>query len=97
MNEDPFGGSRLGGFNTPLSQDPQTASRSYAANAYYKPNAGRSNMKVLTSSMATKVIFKGHNNSEAPMTATGVNFTNEGESYVVEAKREVILSASTLR
>lgn len=71
-------------------------SRSYAANAYYKPNAGRPNLKVLTNALATKVIFDGYK-EEAPLVATGVNFTTKGQSCIVKAKREVILSAGVVQ
>lgn len=99
VDGDPFNGRALGGFTTPISQNPKTVTRSYAANAYYKPNAARPNLKVVTNALVNNVVFQhriaGYGNS--PLVATGLNFTSKGKSCVVKARREVVLSAGVVQ
>ena len=91
---DPKGGLAIGAYTTLLTIDAKNASRSYAANAYYKPNAARPNLKVLTSAFATKVVF---DTSQTPLVATGVTFTAGSETYTASARREVIVCAGTFQ
>lgn len=91
---DPKGGLAIGAYTTLLTIEPKNASRSYAANAYYKPVAQRSNLKVITGALATKVLFRPH---KRPLVATGLAFSVNGTSYAAHAKREVILSAGTFQ
>ena len=55
---DPFDGVALGGFTMPFSLNPDTVTRSYAANAYYTPNANRTNLHLSLHSLVTKVLFE---------------------------------------
>ena len=91
---DPKDGLAIGAYTTLLSIDAKNASRSYAGNAYYKPNAAKPNLSVLTGAFATKVVFA---TSKTPLIATGVKFTVSGESYTVSAQREVIVCAGTFQ
>jgi len=91
---DPKGGVAIGAYTTLLTIEPKNASRSYAANAYYKPNAQRPNLKVLTGALVTKITFKPHTQ---PLVATGLKFSAEGKSYTASAKREVILCAGAFQ
>ncbi|KAI4133471.1 MAG: hypothetical protein LQ338_000207 [Usnochroma carphineum] len=91
---DPKGGLATGAYTTLLSLEPKGPSRSYAANAYYKPNAARPNLKVLTGVLATQVIFAP---SAHPLKATGVAFQVQGQNYTVAANEEVILCAGTFQ
>ena len=99
VDGDPFNGRALGGFTTPISQNPNTVARSYAANAYYKPNAARPNLKVITNALVNHVVFQprkaGYGSKQ--LIATGLNFTSGGKSYVVKARREVVLSAGVVQ
>lgn len=52
---EPRDGYSLGGLNHLLTIDPKTGQRSYAANAYFAPNADRPNLLVLTDALAQKV------------------------------------------
>ena len=97
---DPFNGEALGGFTTPMSVDSETVVRSYAANAYFLPNAERENLKVLTSALAQKIIFAdgtGEGKKKDDVVATGLEFSVDGSTCVVEANREVILSAGVVQ
>lgn len=91
---DPKGGLAIGAYSTTLTIDATNASRSYAATAYYKPNAARPNLKVLTSAFATKVVFAPF---KTPLVATGVTFTVSGVTYTASARREIIVSAGTFQ
>ena len=91
---DPKGGLGIGAYTTLLSLEPKGLSRSYAANAYYKPNAARSNLKVLTGALVTSINFAP---SSQPLKATGLSFEVQGENYTASARREVILSAGSFQ
>ena len=91
---DPKDGLAIGAHTTLLTLEPKNASRSYAANAYYKPNAARPNLHVLTGALVTKIDFA---HPKRPLVATGVAFTIDGKSYNASAKREVILSAGAFQ
>ena len=91
---DPKGGIAIGAYTTLLSLDATNATRSYAGNAYYKPNAGRPNLMVLTGAFATKIVFAA---SKTPLVAIGVSFTFNGEVYTASARREVLICAGTFQ
>ena len=91
---DPKGGIAIGAYTTLLTIEPKNASRSYAGTAYYKPNAARKNLQVLTGALVTKVIFAP---AKEPLSATGVTFTVDGGSYTVSASKEIILCAGTFQ
>ena len=100
VDGDPFGGDAVGGFITPISQDPRKVARSYAANEYFTPNAGRPNLKVLTGALVTSLVFDAPNAKKPPtgdLTATGAKFKVNGTSYTVKADVEVILSAGVVQ
>ncbi|KAI9753410.1 MAG: hypothetical protein M4579_005182 [Chaenotheca gracillima] len=98
IDGDPFDGQAIGGFTTPISQDPKNISRSYAATAYYNPVKGRPNLKLLTDALVTKVKFADRGcDQNAPLMATGVTFTTKGKSYEVHASKEVVLSAGVVQ
>ena len=91
---DPKDGLAIGAYTTLLTIESKNASRSYAANAYYKPNAARSNLHVLTGALVTKVDF---DSSKGTLVATGLTFTVDGKKHKVSATREVILSAGAFQ
>jgi choline dehydrogenase-like flavoprotein len=88
-NREPMSGKNLGAGIVALSIDSETGTRSYAASAYYKPNAGRENMVVLTNAQATRILIED-------ATAVGVEFAVGEKKYSVKASREVILSAGAI-
>ena len=67
---------------------------SYAAGAYYEPNASRSNLFLLTEAMAAKIEFQRGNSGE--VTATGVTFQANGERHTAKANKEVIVSGGAI-
>ncbi|KFY28000.1 hypothetical protein V493_03134 [Pseudogymnoascus sp. VKM F-4281 (FW-2241)] len=68
-----------------------TGTRSYATTGYLLPNAHRPNLKVLTEALVTKLVI-----SEAGE-VTGVEFLHSEKSHTVLAKKEVVLSAGTIK
>lgn len=91
---DPRDGLGIGGYSTIVSAAAQNASRSYSANAYWKPNRGRPNLHVLVKAHATKIVFDPQ---AKPLRATGVTFIADNETYTAQARGEVIASAGTFQ
>lgn len=65
--------------------------RHTAAKAYLHPHQNRQNLHILPEARATKIII----NPETKQT-TGVEFVRGGMKYIVNARKEVILSAGTI-
>ena len=89
---DPATGAHAGFFSS-LSVVDRTAARgtrSYAASGYLIPSLARSNLKVLTDALATRLIL---NAATSSISVDGVEFIHKGTSYTVTSKRETILSA----
>lgn len=93
MAKDPFLGAASGSFSTLHSIDPATKERSYSASAYYQPFKSRENLVVLTGALVEKVVF----DQESGIKATGVRYTQNGETQTVTATKEVILAAGTFQ
>jgi choline dehydrogenase len=63
--------------------------RCSAANAYLRPAMRRTNLSVLTHTLATRVVFEGRR-------AVGVRYMRGGEESVALARREVIVCAGPI-
>jgi choline dehydrogenase len=63
--------------------------RCSAANAYLRPAMRRRNLTVLTSTLATRVLFEGRK-------AVGLRYVRAGRQHEVRARREVIVSAGSI-
>ncbi|KAF7596030.1 hypothetical protein BBP40_003810 [Aspergillus hancockii] len=90
---DPWSGDHIGFFNTlgAVSRSgPDRGKRSYAASGYYEANKHRTNLKVLTEAVVSKVNLE-------EKTATGVSFIHAGSEHVVSAKREVIVCGGAIQ
>lgn len=61
-----------------------------AARAYVEPNLSRPNLKVVTGAQAHKILFDGKR-------ATSVEFSREGKTESVCARREIILSSGAFQ
>lgn len=71
----------------------QNGRRHSAASAFIHPiYKKRKNLHIVTSAMVSKVLI-----DEATNTAIGVEFDRDGQSFSAYAKKEVVLSAGTLR
>ncbi|KAK3306796.1 uncharacterized protein B0T15DRAFT_528281 [Chaetomium strumarium] len=87
---DPFSGDICGAVMYPDAIHPQTKTRSFAGNAYLAPVQDRPNLTVWTGVTVEKIVFDQATDSAA---ATGVQYSKEGESAIVSARKEVVLSA----
>ena len=63
--------------------------RSHTARGYLKPVRHRQNLRVITDALVEGVVFAGRR-------ATGVRFRQGGQAKLIEARREVILSAGAI-
>jgi choline dehydrogenase len=90
---DPRKGDTLGGYALLKTMDKQ-ARRSYAAPAYYLPNADRSNLTVITGAFVKKIEFE---KKDGAVTATGAWYEIEGKEKFVSTRGDVILSAGTIQ
>lgn len=97
LNGDPKAGLALGPYHHLLAFDPVNVTRSFAANAYYTPNAKRQNLKILTDAYVNKIIFAPVTDYRTSLVATGLSFTARGKKYVVNSRREVIISAGAFQ
>lgn len=97
LNGDPKNGLALGSYNNLVTYEPKNASRSFAATAYYKPNARRPNLKILTDALVNKVVFGPVGDNREPLVASGLSFTAQGKKYIVGVTKEVIISAGTFQ
>ncbi|KIO29424.1 GMC oxidoreductase [Tulasnella calospora MUT 4182] len=90
-NFNPDSGENVGIYNCPASVDRDAGVRSYAAPAYYAPNAAKTNFLVLTGAQATKINWKSSDDNGLAV-AESVSFIVNGVSYSAQASKEVILS-----
>ncbi|KAF7510892.1 hypothetical protein GJ744_005722 [Endocarpon pusillum] len=88
-------GIALGGYTNRMSQNQEDHTRSYAGNRYYKPNAREPGLKLPTEARVNNIIFNKKTNGGF-LTAIGLNFTVNGKHYIVNTKKEVIISAGTI-
>ncbi|QSZ35240.1 hypothetical protein DSL72_008109 [Monilinia vaccinii-corymbosi] len=95
-NEDMNGGNLTGYMVAPSTLDRDKNVREDAARAYYYPIQARPNLHVFLNTTARKIVWGS--NLGATYTASGVEVLNSnGEIEVINATREVIVSAGTLR
>ncbi|EIW79994.1 FAD/NAD(P)-binding domain-containing protein [Coniophora puteana RWD-64-598 SS2] len=85
----PISGNPRGAFFTPKTIDHKRYTRSYSMTAFYFPHTHRPNLKVLTRAYVTKLVTS----VQSTLTATGVEFTHGGKTFVVNASKEVVLCA----
>lgn len=93
--EDGNNGEAYGPSWFPNTMDATTGRRAHARYAYYDPVQNRTNLKILTKTTATKIMF---DNVKDSTVATGVEITDaSGKTSVVNAKREVVLAAGAIQ
>ncbi|KAI0015262.1 glucose-methanol-choline oxidoreductase [Xylariomycetidae sp. FL0641] len=86
-----IGGSLIGSTWQMYTVDHATGHRVSSDTAFLRPVQGRSNLVVLTKTLAERIVF-GRNRK-----ATGVEVSSSSGTFVLEAKREVILSAGVFQ
>ncbi|KAG6909077.1 hypothetical protein DXG01_002058 [Tephrocybe rancida] len=93
--DDPYKGDVNGTWVASSTIDPKTWTRSSAATAYLVPAQDRPNLTVFTQAFVSRIIFADGHCIEG-LTATGVEFVRCGSKHILNARREVILSAGTI-
>jgi choline dehydrogenase len=93
VQSDPRDGLALGAYTNLLNIRLDNHTRSYAATAYYRPIAKRSNLRLITSARVTKLIL-GKVADEA--VARGVEYATDGDITEVLAAKEVIVCAGSI-
>ncbi|KAL8715373.1 MAG: hypothetical protein Q9220_000706 [cf. Caloplaca sp. 1 TL-2023] len=96
LQTDPFSGEAIGGFSSPISVDPRTKTRSYAANTYLADAKGRQNLQILTGALVEKILLRD-SKVDGAYKATGVQATLQGSSRTFNARREIILAAGAFQ
>lgn len=91
---EPLSGDPHGVFFAPHTVDQASHTRSYSTTAYYLPNANRPNFQVLLSAHVSKIIT---DSTGQLLAAKGVEFSHSGQTYIANARKEVILSAGALK
>ncbi|KAK7972542.1 alcohol oxidase [Apiospora saccharicola] len=96
MTGDPRNGEAVGGFQNMESVSPDTRYRSYAANAYYGPEArSRPNLTVMTNTLVVRIETQ---KTPSGVVATAVNVRMpEGEEQYFDAIDEVVLCAGAIQ
>ncbi|KAJ7908725.1 hypothetical protein B0H13DRAFT_2015948, partial [Mycena leptocephala] len=87
---DPNGGDARGIWYTPKAMFPNST-RSYSANSYYQPNAGRPNLQVMVNVTVSRILWGKSKNGKA--VATGVEYINAARKKFTVCGDRVILSA----
>ncbi|KAK7039877.1 glucose-methanol-choline oxidoreductase [Favolaschia claudopus] len=91
-SNDQSGGDPTGIWYSPKAMFPNST-RSYSANSYYLPNAGRSNLQVHVNSTVSRIVWAQDKSKNGQMIATGVEYLDaSGQNTTVSGDR-VILSA----
>ncbi|KAL0062594.1 hypothetical protein AAF712_010528 [Marasmius tenuissimus] len=93
----PYHGETTGVHIGLSSIEPRTHTRSYAATAYFMPVSTRTNLNVLTTAYAHRLVTTGQGDGNIVATGVEFNYGDEKKVHVAHAKREVIISAGALK
>ncbi len=88
LKTDDYNGRQQEGFG-PMHMTVKDGVRWSTANAYLKPALKRPNLTVITGALSERVLFTNKR-------ATGVQFSQQGQTKTISANREVILSAGPI-
>ncbi|EXJ81955.1 hypothetical protein A1O1_08022 [Capronia coronata CBS 617.96] len=94
-NKSHFGGSNIGAWTSVACLDPQTQTRSYSASAYYRPNARRENLHVLTEAHVLEIVMS-ETQRGGDFTATGVKIKYQGSVFTIPCSKEVIVCGGSV-
>ena len=91
------GTGEMRGYNVwPKTADTELNLRADSAQSYYWPYTSRSNLKVMSNTIAHRVVWEDSTDSD--LVASGVEITGEdGVTQVIKANQEVILSGGALK
>ncbi|KAH8099870.1 GMC oxidoreductase [Cristinia sonorae] len=96
MLDDPYGGNNNGSFVASATIDrAQRWTRSDSTTAFYLPNKDKPNFKVLIDANVSQIIFNEVKEG-GDLVASGVQFIHGGQTYIVNATKDVVVSAGTI-
>ncbi|KAI0839235.1 putative GMC oxidoreductase [Hypoxylon sp. FL0890] len=96
ISVDPFSGQYYGAVMSAESVQPKSKQRSFVGSAYLQSALPRTNLTIWTKTLVDKVVFNTAGpNKEDGILATGIQYTTDGETRIVHARKEVILSGGT--
>lgn len=84
-------GALVGSGYNAITADPLDSTRSSSETSFLQEAIDTSSLQVYLSTQALRILF------DDTKTATGVNVSTSGESYVLTATKEVIISAGVVR
>ncbi|KKY16858.1 putative aryl-alcohol dehydrogenase [Phaeomoniella chlamydospora] len=87
ITSDTMSGTNLGGYQIVSHIDPQKGERSHAGNAYLEGSFQRKNLDFVLDAEVEKVLFK----KLPTLSATGVQYRRHGQTFIVEALKEVVI------
>ena len=90
INEDPNGGDGTGFMNISRAVDGSKGTCQHSGVTYLEETSGRNNISVLLGARATRIAFLDVNGE---LTATGVEYEANGAKLIVNATKQVVLSA----
>ncbi|KAK9414750.1 hypothetical protein SUNI508_10868 [Seiridium unicorne] len=95
ISEDQANGNAIGGYYTPHNQNPETATRSSAREAYYDTVSTRPNLHLIAGQQVTRILT---NATQDTISAAGVEFASSaGASRSnVTVQKEIILAAGAV-
>lgn len=94
VNRSHFSGSNVGVWTTVTSVEPEQRERSYSANAYYQPNAGKPNLVLLTGATVQELLLEPAGDE---WTVKGAEFTHEGEEHTIGVQGEIVICAGSVQ
>ncbi|KAL8725973.1 MAG: hypothetical protein Q9166_007006 [cf. Caloplaca sp. 2 TL-2023] len=94
INRSHFSGSNVGAWTSLTSVEPERRERSYSATAYYRPNAGRLNLVLLTGATVQELLLEFTDNE---WTVKGARFIYQEKDYSINVEREVVVCAGSVQ
>lgn len=85
LKTDPFSGGAVGGYNSPITVDPESKTRSCVANTYLPAAAGRKNLTVITGAVVQNVLLETDSGATK---AIGVEVAVQGSNHTIKAQKE---------
>ncbi|KAL8691657.1 MAG: hypothetical protein Q9224_004125, partial [Gallowayella concinna] len=94
INRSHFSGSNVGAWTSLASIEPDRRERSYSASAYYRPNAGKPNLVLLTGATVQELLLESTNGE---WVTKGARFTYQGEDHSVNVHGEIVVCAGSVQ
>ncbi|KAF9467537.1 alcohol oxidase [Collybia nuda] len=94
FNPDAIRGNNTGVWPSSNAIHPETGARVSSASAYYEPIKQQSNLVVITGARVTRILFSEDSSSE--VVAESIEYSKDGQVFLVSVKKEVILAAGSL-